>query len=363
MPKKYHRANVLSYNISYGATYGAAKPRMSERGFVARYCEDRPDGTVAPCRLNQFQSLLNFGRRGGAGFDLISLQEYIPWSLSAESRRRNFYKPKRLPPSGLCCYVDRPDAGLLLASDSRPGTAIKLRELFGRAAAGRIAVAVGVCQTAGFYEAILTAWSTAVFGKRVADTCINLGETNADMRPCYIALTDAGCLLVSVHYPHTQPAASLQQKVEAAAQALLARASSRRAVTHTIIALGDFNDTRGRRVLPYRINGAELLPTRKAEFPVTCCVANANKQGSLHSNHRGDYILHSSNILEKQTTSRRPGQRKRTCRRKMIVNYDGTVSRAARDEIGLSREVPFPRSDHVPLFRSLLIPCMQPTSE
>ena len=128
-----------------------------------------------------------------------------------------------------------------------------------------------------------------MYGRAVRTRCINLGD-EYDLRPCFMALTDGGFLVVNLHAPQPDdaPLADVLAMVDGACAAL----TQGHTVAHAIV-LGDFNDQYAALAPGAELGrlGVRLYPPQMIK---TCCFdPGYGMDDDRRYQFPGDYVLSS----------------------------------------------------------------------
>jgi hypothetical protein len=300
---------ALTYNLSWAVAKN--QKSGSESYFVENMCFNKEDGF---CRKNAMQSL----QRMKIKPDVIAFQEYIPW----ERRMCD----KLTQQHGVFIETEPLTDSHIIASNQ---TMLKTVMAENADVVGYIA---GI-QADRFFASLCTCWDKNELGDKDKHMCLQLSE-GVDLRPCYIALTQQGYLLINMQAPQPKTKALLEciHQVNNSCENMMNKAEKAR--VRAIVLLGDFND--GESIFSnhlVKLIGKPLIHPSKLK---TCCYdpVDGGMDKNANYNFPGDYVMST------MKTHKNPNR----------VLYDGSLSsenaKAPPEDEG--------RSDHDPVVASFL---------
>lgn len=293
---------ALTYNLSWAVAKN--QKSGSELHFVTDMCFDKEIGF---CRKNAMQSLQKMENRP----HIIAFQEYMPWDrkMLARLNERDGVFVETVPLD--CTHIVAPDTEL--------GTIM--------AKGANVVGYIAGIQSDRFFASLCTCWDTKKLGAMKQHRCLELSD-GTDLRPCYIALTGLGYLLINMQAPQpdTKSLLDCMLIVNTSCEQMLS--NQERANVRAIVLLGDFNDGGNLFSTNFvKLIGKSLLPPKNLK---TCCydpVHGMDKEKKYQ--FAGDYVM--STLQNYEATSR--------------VLFDGSLS--TEDATAPSQNEG--RSDHDPV--------------
>lgn len=249
---------VVTYNISWAVAIN--KVVGSEADFVDQMCIAQGDGV---CRKNAIRSL----NKMATSAHVYGFQEYRPWENRFAQNVSSKPGPFVLPE--------------LRGDHILTGEGTRLRSLFS-SGAEPVGYMAGI--QLGFYSALLTSWDKRVLGSASRTHCVNLADDPQDARPCFLAFTTRGFLVVNAHAP--QPDVTKMDTVFRRIEQACKEVASG-PVEH-IVVMGDFND--GTRALEKgrMLFGKKLSPPGMIR---TCCYDPGFGMRKGKYMFTGDYVM------------------------------------------------------------------------